>query len=121
MKYPHRRTAIVARWQSIKPERRPDHQPRYSMTEAALRSGVTIQTLARYERLGLLSNASHAVGPHQFSDLDVDRLRRLRRLMTDLDVNLAAAAIILHMRDQIVELQHDIADLLLREEVDPPY
>lgn len=119
MNMSRRRTAISARWQSIEPERRPDHQPRYSITEAALRSGVTIQTLARYERLGLLSISSQAGVPHQFSDLDVDRLRRLRRLITDLDVNLAAAEIILHMRDQIVELQHDIADLLLLEEIEP--
>ncbi len=118
MTHAHRRIAIVARWQSIELERRPDHQPRYSPTEAALRSGISVQTLTRYERLGLLTGTPEASGAHRFSDMDIDRLRRLRRLMVDLDVNLAAAEIILHMRDQIVELQRDIAMLLVQDEVD---
>lgn len=107
-----RRGTIIARWQSIHVEPLPDSEPRYSAAEAAGRSGLSTQALARFERLGLLDNATEPSRPARYSDRDVDRLRRVHRVMTDLSIDLATAEIILHMRDQIVVLQHDIAHLL---------
>lgn len=49
-----------------------------------------------------------------YSERMLERIRVARNLVHDLDVNLAGAAIIVRMREEIAELQREIARLLRR-------
>lgn len=92
---------------------RPDPQPRYAITVVAARVGVHVQTVRRYEAFGVVEARGSAAGTRLYSEADIDRARRVRRLVDDLGVNLAGASAILHLRDQLLDLQREL--LLLRE------
>ena len=85
--------------------------PRYAITAVAARSGVHVQTVRRYERFGLVAGTRIDAGLPLYSEVDIDRVRRVRRLVDDLGVNLAGAAAILHLRDQLLELQRELRAL----------
>lgn len=97
-----------ARWAAIVVEDEPSAEPRYALTAVAARTGVQVQTVRRYEANGLIEPVPVAAGPPLYSDADVERIRRIRRLVDDLGVNLAGAAAILHLRDQLVALQREL-------------
>ena len=90
---------------------RPSPEPRYAITAVAARSGVHVQTVRRYEQFGLLEATPVAPGLRLYSEADIDRVRRIRRLVDDLGVNLAGAAAILHLRDQLLDLQRELRAL----------
>lgn len=82
-------------------------RPCYSLADAAHAAGIHAQTLRHYERLGLVSPARKGASPQSprlFSGADIERVARIRRLVEDLGVNPAGAAIILSMRDRIERL-----------------
>jgi MerR family transcriptional regulator/heat shock protein HspR len=61
-------------------------------------------TLRRYERHGLV--APRRAGRRRvYDEATLQRLRRLRRLTDDLGVNLAGAAIILRLVDELADLR----------------
>jgi MerR family transcriptional regulator/heat shock protein HspR len=82
-------------------------EPRYEVTVVAARTGVQIATIRRYEEIGLVEAITVQSGTRLYSDADIDRIRRARRLIDDLGVNLAGAAAILHLREQLVALQRE--------------
>ena len=86
-------------------------EPRYAISVVAQRSGVRTTTLRRYEEWGLLEPARSAGKRRLYSESDIDRVLRIRRLMDDLGVNLAGAAAVLHLRDQLIALQHEMQAL----------
>ena len=86
-------------------------EPRYAITAIAARSGVHVQTLRRYERFGLLEPTPIGAGLRLYSEADIERVRRIRRLVDDLGVNLAGVAAILHLRQQILDLQRELQAL----------
>lgn len=92
-------------------------EPRYAISVVARRSGVHTTTLRRYEEWGLLEPARSGQR-RLYSEADIDRVLRIRRLMDDLGVNLAGAAAILHLRDQLIALQRELQQL--REGIDVP-
>ncbi len=98
----------VARWTQIVIEEEPSGEPRYAITAVAARTGVGVQTVRRYEAYGLIEPAPPVAGPRLYSEADVERVRRVRRLVDDLGVNLAGAAAILHLREQLVALQREL-------------
>jgi len=108
MSYPRR---YRAQWTQIVVEEEPDPSPRYAITAVAARSGVHVGTIRRYEAYGLIEAAAVDSGPRLYSDADVERVRRIRRLTDDLGVNLAGAAAVLHLRDQLVALQRELVAL----------
>ena len=73
-----------------------------TVTVAARRCGLTPRTVRRYIRRGLVNET--------LAEADLAELRRVRRL-TDLGVSLAGVEIILHMRQQIEELQAEVGRL----------
>src|SRR5579863_8426530 len=80
----------------------------YVISVAAGKADVHEQTLRHYERLGLISPARKGSSPHSprlYSDRDIERVIQIRNLMHDLGVNLAGAETILHMRDNMEQLQ----------------
>lgn len=82
-------------------------EPRYAITAVAARTGVHVTTIRRYEEAGLVEAITVRTGVRLYSDADIDRIWRARRLIDDLGVNLAGAAAILHLREQLIALQHE--------------
>lgn len=69
---------------------------------AARHTGLSTKTVRRYVRRGFVDEL--------LTEADLTELRRIRRL-TNLGVNLAGVEIILYMRQQIEELQAEVARL----------
>lgn len=99
------------RWTQLVVEDEPDAEPRYAITAIAARTGVHVRTVRRYEAYGLIEATPADANPRLYSEADVERVRRIRRLVDDLGVNLAGAAAILHLRDQLVAIQRELVAL----------
>jgi MerR family transcriptional regulator/heat shock protein HspR len=78
-----------------------DERPRYMISVAAELVGMHPQTLRMYEQKGLLNPQRTAGNTRLYSDADVERLRLIQRLTTDLGLNLAGVERVLHMEDEL--------------------
>lgn len=87
-----------------------DDEPRHAISVVAARSGVGSGTLRRYEEWGLLEPARSG-RRRLYSEADIERVLRIRRLVDDLGVNLAGAAAVLHLRHQVIALQREMQTL----------
>jgi MerR family transcriptional regulator/heat shock protein HspR len=85
-------------------------EPRYAISVVAARCGVRKGTLRRYEEWGLLEPARSG-RQRLYSEADIDHVQRIRRLVDDLGVNLAGAAAVLHLRQQVISLQRELDEL----------
>ena len=83
----------------------------YQIRVAAHILQVHPQTLRLYEREGLIEPQRSRGRIRYYSEDDIDRVRRIQRLVTDLGVNLAGAEVILNMRERILALQRDLDEL----------
>jgi MerR family transcriptional regulator/heat shock protein HspR len=79
----------------------------YVISVAAELAGVHPQTLRIYERKGLLDPARTAGGNRRYSDVDLDRLRRIAEL-TDIGLNLAGVRRVLEMEAEIARLEAEL-------------
>ena len=85
-------------------------EPRYAISVVAARCGVRKGTLRRYEEWGLLE-PTRSGRQRLYSEADIDHVLRIRRLVDDLGVNLAGAAAVLHLRQQVISLQRELDTL----------
>jgi MerR family transcriptional regulator/heat shock protein HspR len=85
-------------------------EPRHAISVVAARCGVRTTTLRRYEEWGLVEPARSG-RTRLYSEADIDRILRIRRLMNDLGVNLAGVAAVLHLRQQVIALQAEMQRL----------
>jgi MerR family transcriptional regulator/heat shock protein HspR len=90
-----------------------DH-PRYMISVAAELVGMHPQTLRIYEQKGLVRPKRTAGNTRLYSDKDVERLRLIQRLTTDLGLNLAGVEQVLHLEDELQRL-HRRLDRMERE------
>ena len=67
-------------------------RPRYMISVAADLVGMHPQTLRMYEAKGLVRPSRTPGGTRLYSDADVERLRLVHRLTTELGLNLAGVA-----------------------------
>jgi MerR family transcriptional regulator, heat shock protein HspR len=88
-----------------------DGRPKYTIRIVAQMVGMHEQSLRMYERKGLIRPQRSDGNIRLFSDADVERVRAIKRLVDDLGVNLAGVEVILHMREQMTMLQHEMAQL----------
>ena len=88
----------------------PSHEPRYAISVVAARCGVHRATLKRYEEWGLVE-PTRSGRRRLYSEADIERVQRIRRLVDDLGVNLAGAAAVLHLRQQVIALQREMQAL----------
>jgi MerR family transcriptional regulator/heat shock protein HspR len=88
----------------------------YVISVAAQILHVHPQTLRLYEREGLIEPQRSRGGIRLYSERDIERVRAIQRLTTDLGVNLAGAEVILYMRERMLELQYELEQL--RRELD---
>ena len=93
--------------------REPD-EPVYMISVAARMVSCHPQTLRLYEREGLVSPFRSNRNLRLYSDVDIERLRMIKRLTQDLGVNLAGVEIILELLDKAEQQQTEI-DRLKRE------
>src|SRR3954452_23057293 len=85
-------------------------EPRYAISVVAARCGVQTGTLKRYEEWGLVE-PSRTGRRRLYSEADIERVQRVRRLMDDLGINLAGAAAVMHLRQQVISLQREMRAL----------
>ena len=82
-----------------------DDSPRYMISVAAEIVGMHPQTLRIYEQKGLVHPKRTAGNTRLYSDADLERLRTIQRLTTELGLNLAGAELVRRMEDQMERVQ----------------
>jgi MerR family transcriptional regulator, heat shock protein HspR len=76
-------------------------RPRYMISVAADLVGMHPQTLRMYEAKGLVRPGRTPGGTRLYSDADVERLRFIHRLTTELGLNLAGVGHVLRLQDEL--------------------
>jgi MerR family transcriptional regulator, heat shock protein HspR len=82
-----------------------DDKGRYMISVAADLVGMHPQTLRIYEQKGLVRPKRTAGNTRLYSDLDLERLRLIQRLTTELGLNLAGVEQVLRLEDQLRRMQ----------------
>jgi MerR family transcriptional regulator/heat shock protein HspR len=78
-----------------------DDHPRYMISVAADLVGMHPQTLRIYEAKGLVRPKRTAGNTRLYSESDLERLRLVQRLTTELGLNLAGVEHVLRLEDQL--------------------
>jgi MerR family transcriptional regulator, heat shock protein HspR len=96
-----------------------DDRPRYMISVAAEIVGMHPQTLRIYEQKGLVRPKRTPGNTRLYSERDLERLRLIQGLTTELGLNLAGVEAVLRFRDEVERLHGRIARLerQLQEEV----
>ena len=79
----------------------PDDHPRYMISVAAELVGMHPQTLRIYEQKGLVRPKRTPGNTRLYSEHDLDRLRLIQRLTTELGLNLAGVELVLRLEDEL--------------------
>jgi MerR family transcriptional regulator, heat shock protein HspR len=91
-----------------------DGHPRYMISVAAELVGMHPQTLRIYEAKGLVRPKRTPGNTRLYSESDLERLRLIQRLTTELGLNLAGVEVVLRLQDEVTRLRRRI-DRLERE------
>lgn len=96
-----------------------DDRPRYMISIAADLVGMHPQTLRIYEQKGLVRPQRTKGNTRLYSERDLERLRLIQRLTTELGLNLAGVERVLALEDQLRRMQARIERLEreMREEI----
>jgi MerR family transcriptional regulator/heat shock protein HspR len=82
-----------------------DERPRYMISVAAELVGMHPQTLRMYEQKGLVQPQRTAGNTRLYSEADLERLRLIQRLTTQLGLNLAGVEVVLDLEQQLQRMQ----------------
>src|SRR5256885_14804043 len=82
-----------------------DDRPRYMISVAAELVGMHPQTLRIYENKGLVSPKRTRGNTRLYSEADLERLRLIQRLTTELGLNLAGVDTVLRLEDELDRLR----------------
>lgn len=85
-----------------------DEHPRYMISVAAELVGMHPQTLRIYEMKGLVQPKRTAGNTRLYSDADVERLREIQRLTTEIGLNLAGVERVLRLEDELARMKRRI-------------
>jgi MerR family transcriptional regulator/heat shock protein HspR len=80
-------------------------RPRYMISVAAELVGMHPQTLRIYENKGLVRPGRTPGGTRLYSERDLDRLRLIQRLTTELGLNLAGVARVILLEDELAQMR----------------
>ena len=80
-------------------------RPRYMISVAAELVGMHPQTLRIYENKGLVRPGRTPGGTRLYSERDLDRLRLIQRLTTELGLNLAGVARVISLEDELAQMR----------------
>jgi MerR family transcriptional regulator, heat shock protein HspR len=89
-------------------------RPIYMISVAAELVGMHPQTLRLYENKGLVRPKRTPGGTRLYSEADVERLRIIQRLTTELGLNLAGVELVLRLEDELRKA-HAHVDRLQRQ------
>ena len=89
-------------------------RPLYMISVAAELVGMHPQTLRMYEAKGLIRPGRTPGGTRLYSEADLERLRLIQRLTTELGLNLAGVEHVLRLQDELRRL-HARMERLERE------
>ncbi len=78
-----------------------DERPRYMISVAAELVGMHPQTLRVYETKGLVRPRRTPGNTRLYSEADLERLRLIQRLTTELGLNLAGVETVLRLQDEL--------------------
>ncbi len=93
--------------------------PRYMISVAADLVGMHPQTLRIYEAKGLVRPRRTPGNTRLYSEADLDRLRLIQRLTTELGLNLAGVETVLRLQDEVTRMRArmDRLERQMRDEV----
>src|SRR5213596_4093880 len=96
-----------------------DERPRYMISVAAEIVGMHPQTLRIYEQKGLVRPRRTPGNTRLYSERDLERLREIQRLTTELGLNLAGVERVLRLEDELrkAHARIDRLQAQLREEI----
>jgi MerR family transcriptional regulator/heat shock protein HspR len=80
-------------------------RPRYMISVAADLVSMHPQTLRIYENKGLVRPGRTPGGTRLYSERDLDRLRLIQRLTTELGLNLAGVARVISLEDELAQMR----------------
>ena len=94
-------------------------RPIYMISVAAELVGMHPQTLRMYETKGLVRPQRTPGGTRLYSEADIERLRIVQRLTSELGLNLAGVELVLRLEDELRKAHAQIERLQqqLRQEV----
>ncbi len=95
-------------------------RPRYMISIAAELVGMHPQTLRIYEAKGLVRPGRTPGGTRLYSERDLERLRLIQRLTTELGLNLAGVSRVIALEDELAQLRarFDRLEQQMRETID---
>lgn len=79
----------------------------FAISVAAELSGTTVQNLRAYERSGLLEPERTQGGTRRYSEIDIERLTRIRALL-NAGLNIAGIERVLVLEQQVHDLQFEL-------------
>jgi MerR family transcriptional regulator/heat shock protein HspR len=91
-----------------------DDRPRYMISIAAELVGMHPQTLRIYESKGLIRPQRTAGNTRLYSESDIERLKLIQQLTSELGLNLAGVEHVLRLQDELVRMRRRI-DRMERE------
>src|ERR687883_139245 len=96
-----------------------DDRPRYMISVAADIVGMHPQTLRMYEQKGLVQPRRTPGNTRLYSERDLERLRLIQRLTTELGLNLAGVEHVLRLEDELqrMKTRMDRLERELRQEI----
>ena len=86
-------------------------EPVYLISIVAKILSIHPQTLRQYERENLITPARSNGRIRLYSQRDIDRINLILRLTRELGVNLAGVDIILRLKDNVDDMENEIASL----------
>jgi len=86
-------------------------RPVYMISVAAELAGMHPQTLRIYEQRGLIQPNRSPKGTRLYSQEDVERLRRIQELTSELGMNLAGVERVFELEEQIDRMQRRMRNL----------
>ena len=97
-----------------------DDRPRYMISVAADLVGMHPQTLRIYEQKGLVRPKRTAGNTRLYSEADIERLRLIQRLTSEIGLNLAGVERVLHLEDELQQMKRRVArmEAEMREALD---
>ena len=82
-----------------------DTHPRYMISVAADLVGMHPQTLRIYESKGLVRPQRTSGNTRLYSEADLERLRLIQRLTTELGLNLAGVEMVMALEDELQRMR----------------
>ncbi len=93
-----------------------DARPVYMISVAAELAGMHPQTLRLYEQRGLIEPSRSPMGTRLYSQRDVERLRRIQELTSELGMNLAGVEKVFEMEEELAQMRKRMDRLERRAE-----